>query len=254
MAPMQCIGIIPARYGSTRFPGKPLALIQGKTMIQRVYEQAQQCGDLQQVVVATDDERIFHHVKTFGQVVMTSPHHPSGTDRCLEAVNLLDPRSGTDPQAVIINIQGDEPFIEPLQISLLARAFQQPSTQIATLIKPVAEPDELLNPNVVKVVISQQGQAMYFSRQAIPFLRGVPQEEWMTKTRYYKHIGLYAYRYGILKRLSTLPPSSYEQAESLEQLRWLQNGFPITTLQTDHQALAVDTPEDLEKINQKYSG
>lgn len=250
MARMKFIGIIPARYGSTRFPGKPLAIIHGKSMIQRVYEQALRCEELQQVVVATDDERIFTHVNTFGTALMTGAHHPSGTDRCLEALNLLRGQADLDPASVIINIQGDEPFIQPQQISLLAQAFEDPGTQIATLVKPIEAISDLFNENVVKVVISHQDQALYFSRQPIPFFRGLPPEQWTTRATYYKHIGLYAYTIEALEQITALPPSSYEQAESLEQLRWLQNGFGIRTMQTHHQALAVDTPEDLEKINQ----
>ncbi|MGE5424644.1 MAG: 3-deoxy-manno-octulosonate cytidylyltransferase [Syntrophothermus sp.] len=244
---MKITGIIPARFGSSRFPGKPLADIFGKPMIQRVYEQASQCSLLTSVVVATDDEKIFSTVKIFGgEAVMTSPDHASGTERCLEAADLLG--ETTD---VIINIQGDEPFIDPDQIRQVADIFSQDDVNIATLKKKIRTTTEIFNPNVVKVVTGSNGNALYFSRQPIPYLRGVAVEEWAEIHDFFKHIGIYGYRTETLKRLVKLPVSPPEKAESLEQLRWLWHGFSIRVGTTEVESIAVDTPDDLLKITNR---
>jgi 3-deoxy-manno-octulosonate cytidylyltransferase (CMP-KDO synthetase) len=240
---MEILGIIPARYASTRFPGKPLVLIHGKTMIQRVYEQASK-SSLTKVIVATDDQRIMEHVQSFGgKAVMTAEHHQSGTDRCFEAYQQHD-----QPFEYIINIQGDEPFIRPEQIDLVASCFRNPQTQLATLIKKISTPEELFNVNAPKVVISRTGEALYFSRQPIPYCRNVPNDIWHQQHTYYKHIGIYGYRADILEQITQLPPSGLELAESLEQLRWLENGFRIATATTEFETFGIDSPEDLEKI------
>ncbi|MDX5421360.1 MAG: 3-deoxy-manno-octulosonate cytidylyltransferase [Hymenobacteraceae bacterium] len=240
---MEVLGIIPARYASTRFPGKPLTNINGKSMILRVYEQAKKSG-LADVLVATDDERILQHVQSFGgKAVMTAEHHQSGTDRCFEAYKLHDV-----PYEYIVNIQGDEPFIKPEQINLLIACFQNPQTQLATLIKKVVSPEELFNVNAPKVVINQAKEALYFSRQPIPYCRNVPNDIWHKQHTYYKHIGIYGYRADILEQITQLPPSSLELAESLEQLRWLEHGFRIATALTEFETIGIDTPEDLERV------
>lgn len=240
---MDAIGIIPARYASTRFPGKPLIEIHGKSMIRRVYEQAMQ-ADLAEVLVATDDERIYEHVESFGgKAVMTAGHHQSGTDRCFEAYKLHD-----EPYEYIINIQGDEPFIKPEQINLVASCFAKSQTQLATLIKKINAAEELFNVNAPKVVINQAKEALYFSRQPIPYCRNVPNDIWHQQHTYYKHIGIYGYRADILEQITQLPPSALELAESLEQLRWLENGFHITTALTEFETIGIDTPEDLLKV------
>jgi len=243
---MKFLGIIPARYASTRFPGKPLADIGGKPMIQRVYEQVQPCLD--EVWVATDDERIQQAVLAFGgRVVMTSDQHRSGTDRCLEAANTI----GSDYD-VVINIQGDEPFIQPEQIEALKACFtNKPKTVLATLVKPFTASDgweALKNPNSPKVVLSDQGEALYFSRSIIPFVRGVDETTWLEHHTFYKHIGIYAYTMPTLAAIAALSPSNLEKTESLEQLRWLENGYRIQTAVTNIENLAVDTPEDLEQV------
>ncbi len=241
---MRLIGLIPARYGSTRFPGKPLADIFGKSMIQRVVEQASASSLLAEVWVATDDRRIYDHVKTFGgHVLMTSPDHLSGTDRCREALEL----HGGNFDAVI-NIQGDEPFIQPSQIDRLVRCFDDPAAEIATLVKKIEKTEVLHNPHKVKVVRDRQDYALYFSRQAIPFQKDRPQEEWLRTHTYYQHIGIYGYRSHTLQKISALEPGILETAESLEQLRWLENGFRIKTALTDEEAFAIDTPEDLKTL------
>lgn len=240
------LGLIPARYASSRFPGKPLADIGGKPMIQRVYEQAQMVLD--NVAVATDDSRIAQCVSQFGgQVVMTAATHQSGTDRCREALDTLEAQMDKHFSAVL-NIQGDEPFIQPQQIQLLASAFSAPDTQIATLVKPIDNQQNLFNPNKPKVVVSTQGYALYFSRQPIPFLRGEDEASWHTKHRYYNHIGLYGYRSDVLRQITTLERSALEKCESLEQLRWLENGYLIKVLETNLETLSVDTPEDLALV------
>lgn len=240
---MKFIGIIPARYASSRFPGKPLVVIEGKTMIQRVYEQVRKSKKLDDVVVATDDERITAHVRDFGgQVVMTAASHQTGTDRCAEVISKLP---GFD---VAINIQGDEPFIDPGQIELLTSCFEHTETAIATLVKAINSEDELFNVNIPKVVRNTKGEAVYFSRQTIPFLRNVKQEKWLETHTFYKHIGIYAYRCSVLQELTELPISPLEQAEALEQLRWLENGYRIQTAVTETETIAVDTQQDLDRI------
>jgi len=232
-------GIIPARYGSTRFPGKALADIRGKSMIQRVYEQA--IKTLHRVVVATDDQRIADHVKNFGEVVMTGVHHQSGTDRCAEVIEKLAIHSG-----YIINIQGDEPFIQPEQIQALSLVLDG-FTEIATLIKKAEDVDELENPNVVKVVINNRNEALYFSRHKIPFVRQNSGSQENSPV-YYKHLGVYAYRTDVLSEIASLKSSMLEKAESLEQLRWLENGYKIKVVETNTETVGIDTPADLERL------
>lgn len=241
------LGIIPARYGSTRFPGKPLAEIAGKSMIQRVYEQAMK-SELAHVVIATDDDRIFRAAEGFGAaVVMTADTHQSGTDRCNEA---LDKLHGTFD--VVVNIQGDEPFIQPEQINLLVRCFENPETRIGTLVKKITSPIELFDRNRVKAVISKHGKALYFSRTPLPSLGDLPHEKWLSRHSFFVHIGLYAFRPEVLKAVSALPPSSLEKAESLEQLRWIENGFDIHVAETEMTSDAIDHPDDLRKMNDRY--
>ncbi len=242
---MKIIGIIPSRYASTRFPAKSLALIKGKSMIQRVYEQALQSSALNEVVVATDHREIYDHVKKFGGAVcMTKPEHVSGTDRCREALALQ--RKKYD---YVINIQGDEPFIQPSQIDLLAGKLDG-VTEIATLVKPLETEEQLVNPNIVKVVLSKTMEALYFSRSPIPYVRNKPQGEWLREHKFYKHIGMYAYRDDVLERITKLSVSSLERTESLEQLRWLENGFKITVAETLTETIGIDTPDDLQKAIQ----
>ena len=240
MRDFNVFGIIPARYASTRFPGKPLAVLQGKPMVQWVYERVQS-SEVCDLVVATDDDRIADCVCGFGgKVVMTSPDHASGTDRCGEAARSMHP-SDND---VIINIQGDEPLISPREIHLLASAFEDRSVQIATLVNPFQEEGLLHNPNVVKVVKAKNGNVLYFSRLPIPYLR----ENATPPKNYFRHIGIYAYRYGALKEIVKLPTSELENSEKLEQLRWLENGYTIRALECDYQGIGVDTPEDLKNV------
>ncbi|MCD8035462.1 MAG: 3-deoxy-manno-octulosonate cytidylyltransferase [Alistipes sp.] len=241
---MKFIAIIPARYASTRFPGKPLAVLGGKPVIQRVYEQV--AGVLDDAVVATDDERIRDAVRAFGgRVEMTSPDHRSGTDRCREAYDRL----GVEYD-VVVNVQGDEPFIQPSQLEAVKRCFDDPATDIATLVKPFTEADGLAaleNPNSPKVVLDAQSRAIYFSRSVIPYLRGVERAEWLARHTFYKHIGLYAFRTDVLRAVTALPQSALEKAESLEQLRWLENGYKIGVGISEVETIGIDTPEDLEK-------
>ena len=242
---MRFLGIIPARYASTRFPGKPLADMGGKPMVQRVYEQVQATVDA--LVVATDDERILQAVLNFGgRAVLTSNEHRSGTDRCMEA--FLKTGKGFE---VVINIQGDEPFIQPEQIELLKTCFSDVDTQIATLVKPFDADGEfaqtLYNPNTPKVVLNNRSEAIYFSRSVIPYIREKEHAERLKSHTFYKHIGLYAYRSNILREITALPQSSLELAENLEQLRWLQNGYKIKVAVTNQETIGIDTPEDLEK-------
>ena len=244
---MDVIGIIPARFASTRFPGKPLADIQGKPMVQRVYEQALKAGALDHVVVATDDKRIFEAVTRFGgEAIMTSPDHLSGTDRCNEAVSLMKKQGRSIDVAV--NIQGDEPFIQPGQIDLVVSCFSDPEAGITTLIKKIMNSDELFSHSVNKVIVDHFKNALYFSRQPIPFYQHLDREFWIDRHTYYKHIGIYGYRVEVLQQISNLPPSSLEKAESLEQLRWLENGFAIRTIETMFESQSVDEPEDLSKF------
>lgn len=239
---MKILGVIPARYASTRFPAKPLADIAGKSMIQRVYEQARKSSRLTQVVVATDDQRIADHVVNFGGVVvMTSDQHPSGTDRCYEALT-----QQPNEFNYVINIQGDEPFIRPEQIDLLATLLDGETT-IATLVKKLNDQESLFNPNVVKAVVALDGRALYFSRSPLPHIRNTKEEEWLQKTNFYKHIGMYGYRVDVLEKLTKLEISPLEKAESLEQLRWLDNGYSIKTTETKSETIGIDTPEDLQK-------
>ncbi len=244
---MKFIGIIPARYASTRFPAKPLAMLGGKPVIQRVYEQVKSVMD--DVFVATDDERILSVVESFGgKAIMTREDHKSGTDRCFEAYQ----KCGIEAD-VVINIQGDEPFIQPSQIQTLQRCFDEVSTQIATLVKPFTPADgleTLQNPNSPKVVVSDDWRALYFSRSVIPYLRGIDQKEWLLRHTFYKHIGLYAYRADTLGEITRLPQSTLEKAESLEQLRWLDNGYIIRVGTTDVETIGIDTPDDLKKAEE----
>ena len=241
---MKFIGIIPARYASTRFPGKPLAMLGGKSVIQRVYEQVKDVLD--DVYVATDDRRIFDMVLSFeGKVVMTSSSHQSGTDRIAEAIEKI----GGDWD-VIVNVQGDEPFIQQEQVEAVCRCFEDESTQIATLGKPFATMEAARNVNSPKIVVDNQGFAMYFSRSVIPFVRNVEENEWIERFPFLKHIGVYAYRKEVLKNITKLPQSSLEKAESLEQLRWLQNGYKIKVGLTDIETVGIDTPEDLKRAEQ----
>jgi 3-deoxy-manno-octulosonate cytidylyltransferase (CMP-KDO synthetase) len=246
---MKILGIIPARYGSTRFEGKPLALINGKMMIQRVYEQAKKADRLAEVVVATDDERIFNAVVGFGgKAVMTSTNHKSGTDRCREVVDKIG--VGFD---AVINIQGDEPYINPLQINQIAELISDKDTPLASLCKPISDYDELVSHNAVKVVFDKDGKALYFSRYAIPFMRNVDDDKiWMSKRTFYKHIGIYAYKTDVLREVSALPQSGLEMAESLEQLRWLENGYTVRMGVTEFESYSVDVPEDIIKIEKIF--
>lgn len=244
---MNFVGIIPARYASTRFPGKPLAILGGKTVIQRVYEQVSKV--LTDVYVATDDQRIFDAVNGFGgNVVMTSPYHKSGTDRTEEAVNNIGKQFD-----VVINIQGDEPFIHESQIRTVCECFKDPQTMIATLGRPFTDKDTITaleNPNSPKIVCDNNGFAMYFSRSIIPYIRNIDKAEWLNNFNYLKHIGLYAYRRNVLSEITRLPQSSLEIAESLEQLRWLQNGYRIKVGITETETIGIDTPEDLKKAEE----
>ena len=244
---MKVIAIIPARYASTRFPGKPLAILGGKTVIRRVWEQVSRVID--DVAVATDDRRIAEAVEAFGgRAVMTSPDHRSGTDRCYEAYGLI----GGDYD-VVVNVQGDEPFISPSQIRALTACFDDEHTDIATLAKPFAASDgieALENPNSPKVVIDNESRAIYFSRSVIPYLRGVERSEWLARHTFYKHIGMYAFRRDVLREVTSLPQSSLERAESLEQLRWLENGYKIGVGITDIETVGIDTPEDLARAEE----
>lgn len=244
-------GIIPARYASTRFPGKPLAEVVGKPMIQRVYEQASLILD--NVFVATDDRRIYDAVNGFGgKAVMTSDRHRSGTDRCAEAVNILTEEK-TISTDVVVNIQGDEPFIRPEQIELLVSCFADKTVEIATLVRKVPPGEDISNPNQPKVIIDTAGNAIYFSRSIIPFFRDVQVNEWTRVHTYYKHLGLYAYRTAALNKITSLPASLLEKAESLEQNRWLENGYRIRTALTEWESVCIDTPEDLEKAEKFFN-
>lgn len=243
---MKVIGIIPARYASTRFPGKPLIEIQGKSMIQRVYEQALKAS-LDDVFIATDDEKIEAHVKAFGgNCLMTSELHQSGTDRCQECAEKLN----LNKDDVLINIQGDEPFIQPEQINVLVDCFKNPETGIATLIKKITSLAELQSNSIPKVVINKRGEAIYFSRSIIPYPAKKEAGELLDTGVYFKHIGIYAYKVAKLQQITALAPSLLEQTESLEQLRWIENGYTIHTSLTNLETIAIDHPEDLEKALQ----
>ena len=241
---MKFIGLIPARYASTRFPGKPLALLNGKPVIQHVYEQATKVLDA--VYVATDDEHIYNKVLAFGgKAVMTSTEHHSGTDRIEEALEKV----GGDFD-VVVNIQGDEPFIAQSQIETLCQCFVDKATQIATLGKPFECIEAAENPNSPKIVVDNRGYALYFSRSIIPFVRGTERQDWLSKYPFLKHLGIYAYRTNVLKEITKLPQSSLELAESLEQLRWLQNGYRIKVGLTDVETVGIDTPDDLQRAEE----
>ena len=238
-------GIIPARFASSRFPGKPLAMIGNKPVIQHVYERATDA--LASVFVATDDKRIADAVIGFGgEVIMTSSEHRSGTDRCAEAAKIIEEKRGKKP-GIIINIQGDEPFIKPGQIKLLTSCFKDPNVEIATLVRKVESGEDLYNPNHPKVVLSIQGDAIYFSRAVIPYYRDAEKSTWQQNHTYFKHIGIYGYKTETLIRITTLGQSALELAESLEQNRWLENGIRIRTAVTPWESIGIDTPEDLEK-------
>ena len=245
------LGIIPARYASTRFPGKPLAMLGDKPMIQLVYERASSL--FEHLLVATDDKRIYDAVGRFGgRVLMTSPGHKSGTDRCAEAAGLYEQQMGL-AFSHVVNIQGDEPLIKAEQLQTLIDCIQIPGTGIATLIRPLEAQEELGNPNVVKVVVDQSFKALYFSRAPIPFVRSSGADQKPANIPFYTHIGLYAFRREILEQVVKLPPSALEQAESLEQLRWMEHGITIRTAVTHLPSLGVDTPEDLELIRKQQS-
>ncbi len=241
---MKSIAIIPARYASTRFPGKPLAELGGKSIIQRVYERCMQASSLQEVIVATDDIRIRDHVEQFGGVVEMTGDHPSGTDRCAEV-------AGKRTADLIVNVQGDEPFIEPSDIERIVEALKNDTANIATLACPVKDKEDLDNPNVVKVVPGINRQALYFSRQPLPYLRGIPESDRMQHFTFYRHIGIYGFKREALLTITQLPPSSLEKAEALEQLRWLEAGYSISLRYTNFSGLGIDTPEDFENAK-KY--
>lgn len=244
MKDLKFIAIIPARYASTRFPGKPLALLGGRTVIERVYQQVSKA--ISNVIVATDDDRIYHAVESFGgKAVMTGSHHRSGTDRCWEAY-----QTNGGNEDIVINVQGDEPFIMPEQIEAIMKCFDDDTTYIATLIKPFDKQGcftELEDPNKVKVVTDVNMNALYFSRSIVPYLRGVDKEKWPATHQFYTHLGMYAYRADALRKVTQMQPSSLELAESLEQLRWLENGLTIKVGITEHSSIGIDTPCDLER-------
>ncbi len=240
---MKVIGIIPARFASSRFPGKPLAMIEGKSMIERVYQQAKSSRLLEEVLIATDDERIADHVKQFGApVVMTKAEHPSGTDRCYEAYQVFNKTFD-----YVLNIQGDEPFLDPAQIDEMANACDG-KNEIITQMTRCHDPKVLFDLGEVKIAINQQHEALYFSRQVIPAIKNQAPEEWHLFYPYFRHVGMYAYRVDVLESICTLGPSSLELVESLEQLRWLENGFKIKCVETRYDSHGVDTPEDIAKV------
>jgi 3-deoxy-manno-octulosonate cytidylyltransferase (CMP-KDO synthetase) len=240
---MSILGVIPARYASTRFPGKPLAIIKGKTMLQRVYEQTLKANALDEVLVATDDERIAEHAVAIGaRAVLTSPHHPSGTDRCFEAYQLSGKKYD-----YVINIQGDEPFLDPEQINSLAAACNG-SVELVTQMIRCNSHSVLFDPGEVKIVLNQHHEALYFSRNVIPHFKNKDEKEWHKHFNYYRHVGMYAYRTDILEKITQLQPSSLEKAESLEQLRWLENGYKIKCVETPYDSHCIDSPEDIAKV------
>ncbi|TNE82394.1 MAG: 3-deoxy-manno-octulosonate cytidylyltransferase [Bacteroidetes bacterium] len=242
---MKILAVIPARYASTRFPGKPLALIQGKPMIQWVYEGVHNTGLFQACIVATDDQRIADAVSGFGgRYCLTSPNHPSGTDRCAEVASLQN-----ENYDYIVNIQGDEPLVNENQLASLVKALDG-QTEIASQYIHLNKKEDILNPSRVKVVLNAEHEALYFSRSPIPFLRQLQEDQWADSGEFRGHVGLYAYRSDILQELSKLKPGTLEQLESLEQLRWLEKGYKIKMVFTDHQSVGVDTPEDLETVSE----
>ena len=240
---MKILGIIPARFESSRFPGKPLIDIAGKSMIQRVYEQCQKSSRLDKLIVATDDQRILDHLKTFGgQGIMTSSIHASGTDRCGEVAEHFPEFD------ILVNIQGDEPMIDPHQLDLLCSCYDDVNTRIATLVKLIHTNEELVNENTPKVILNKNHQAVFFSRATIPYLRGKKIDNWLSEHAFYKHIGIYAFKRQILSEIIKLPVSNLEIAEGLEQLRWIENGYPIQAAITTKESQAIDTPDDLIKV------
>ncbi|MBN2616545.1 MAG: 3-deoxy-manno-octulosonate cytidylyltransferase [Bacteroidales bacterium] len=244
---MKVLGVIPSRYASSRFPGKSLADVCGKSMIRRVYEQALKSKMLDQVVVATDDDRILNHVKEFGgDVLMTDQQHPNGTARCEEVLRKLEEEGHSFD--VVVNIQGDEPFIQPEQIEKVIVPFRDNRVQISSLAAEIKNQETLFNPNEVKVVMNDNGFALYFSRHPIPYIRDAKEADWLKLFSFYKHLGLYAFRSDVLKKIVQLIPSQLEQAENLEQLRWLEKGYGIHMSLTDYEAQGIDTPEDLAKL------
>ncbi len=243
---MKFIAIIPARYASTRFPGKPLALINGKPMVQHVYERCKEL--LEHVYIATDDDRIAEVVRSFeGEYILTNANHPSGTDRVAEAARIVSQNIAFD---VVINVQGDEPFLSGAQIEQLMHCFNNPQTDIATLVTPIHSTSILADSNKVKAAVANNGRALYFSRSPIPFIRDVNMEEWLEKQAHFLHLGLYAYRAKVLQEITLLQPSPLENLEKLEQLRWLENGYILQTAVTNHENFGVDTPEDLKRLNE----
>ncbi|MFC2087597.1 3-deoxy-manno-octulosonate cytidylyltransferase [Bacteroidota bacterium] len=248
---MNYLGIIPARYASSRLPGKPLLKIDGQSIISRVYKQAKKA--IKDVIVATDDERIVREVERYGgKAVMTSPKHENGTERCAEALDLYEKYSET-VFGYVINIQGDEPFIQPEQIQLVKECFKDRNAQIGILIKVIDTREELENPNVVKAVINRYNFALYFSRSPIPYLRNTNKDEWIKHFRFYKHLGLYAYQANVLREVTKLESTPLEKAESLEQIRWLENGYKIKALITKYDSQGIDTPEDLENLKRNLT-
>ncbi len=248
---MKVIGVIPARFNSSRFPGKPLCVINGITMIERVYKQAIKCKHLSAVIVATDDQRILNHVIEFGgNAVLTSSEHETGTNRCYEALNKYE-KSTKQEFDIVINIQGDEPFINPSDVDILAQSFVKSAIQIVTLRKKITDYNELISPNVVKVVVGVNNKALYFSRQTIPYITATEEKKWLENATFFKHIGIYAYRTDVLRQIAYLKPSVLEINEKLEQLRWLENGISVFALETQSESHAVDVPNDILKI-EKY--
>lgn len=249
---MNILGVIPSRYASTRFPGKPLIDIDGQLMIERVYKQVKKALDY--VVVATDDERIVSAVESFGGIaIMTSTSHQSGTDRCAEAVTVFEENSDIKID-VVLNIQGDEPLIDPQQVTQVAQLFDESSTSIATLVKSICDYETLFDENKTRVIINNKAEAIYFSRHAIPFIKGVAKTEWLQHQKFYSHIGLYGYKKEVLNQLVQLEQSCLEKMESLEQLRWIENGFIIKTSESNISGMSIDTPEDLKNILEYIKG
>jgi 3-deoxy-manno-octulosonate cytidylyltransferase (CMP-KDO synthetase) len=246
---MKVLAIIPARYGSTRFPGKPLANLAGKPMIQHVYEQVKSCGSISEVVVATDHQEILHRVEDFGgKAVMTSENCLSGTDRCAEVLKGL-----SSEYDLVLNVQGDEPFIQCGQLKELIESMNSPESEIGTLVRRIEHMEDVSNPNVVKAVIAENGRALYFSRNPVPFVRGVERENWLSQAVFYRHIGLYAYRPEVLLKITALPPGKLEIAESLEQLRWMEADFKVYVRESLYDSIGIDTPEDLLKAKKHLS-
>ena len=261
---MKTLGIIPARYASTRFPGKPLTIIDGKTMIQRVYEQAKKSQYLDRIIVATDDTRIYTHVQGFGgEAMMTSSEHLTGTDRCAEVVNQINVENIVNPDNLIdktgrkrinlynfvVNIQGDEPYIDPKQIDKIIDVLKKNIFPIVTLAKSLDTLEDIQNPNIVKVVFDKEsGEVVLFSRSAIPYLRDIPLEKWADSREIFKHIGLYGFQTSVLLKIAQLKPHRLEKLESLEQLRWLGNGYKMGISETDIETISIDTPNDINKL------